>query len=70
MKILPVVKRDNRSSIVNASLKKAPFWSSVKTMKLSENMRIKSNSDGKSSADSDKQNAFTAYLLEIGELKI
>ena len=40
--ILPVVKRGNRSSIVNASLKSADFWPKITKFRLIENMRINS----------------------------
>ena len=56
--VLPVVKRGNRTQIVNATIKKTDFWKNVIKLKLTENMRIKSAAaKGKS----------TSKLIEFSE---
>ena len=64
--VLPVVKRGNRSQVVNATIKKIDFWNQVIKLKLTENMRIKSAAanQGKETSLLDK---FSEYLLAIGE---
>ena len=64
--ILPVVKKGNRSAIVNASIKSADFWSEVQQFRLHENMRIKTAAlnQGK---DPTQLNEFAEYLLNVGE---
>ena len=64
--ILPVVKRGNRSSIVNASIKMAPFWKYVTTFHLKDNMRIKSAAINLG-INLSQLNKFSDYLLSIGE---
>ena len=64
--ILPVVKNGNRSSIVNASIKKAPFWQFVTKFNLNENMRIKTAALNQG-VDSSQLNSFSDFLLSIGE---
>jgi hypothetical protein len=64
--ILPVVKRGNRSTIVNASLKKAPFWNEINKLQLTENMRIKSAAMNLNKP-LELLNEFAKYLIKIGE---
>ena len=64
--ILPIVKKGNRSAIVNASIKFAPFWSKVKQHQLVENMRIKSAAINQGS-DVNQLSSFADFLLSIGE---
>jgi hypothetical protein len=67
--ILPVVKKGNRSAIVNASIKFAPFCSQVTIFKLKTNMRIISAALNLG-VDVDKLNEFSNFLLNIGEGKV
>ena len=64
--ILPVVKKGNRSAIVKASIKSAPFWTSVQKFQLIENMRIKSAAINHG-ADPNELNHFSDFLISIGE---
>ena len=64
--ILPVVKRGNRSAIVHASIKSAPFWKYVKIFRLTENMRIKSAARNLGIEETEL-NSFSNFLLAIGE---
>ena len=66
--ILPVVKRDNRSSIVNASIKFSSFWKDVQKFHLTDNMCIKAAAVNNGIANS-QLNAFANFLLTIGEGK-
>ena len=64
--VLPVVKRGNRSAIVQSCLNKAPFWKHVNKCKLTENMRIKSASNNLGQ-DPSILERFSNYLISIGE---
>jgi len=64
--ILPVVKKGNRSSIVNASLKSTKFWQFVKTFSLTQNMRIRTAALNQGT-NLNELNSFAEYLLSIGE---
>lgn len=64
--VLPVVKKGNRSAIVNSTIKNAPFWKEVTQFKLTINMRIKSAAIN-SGVDESKLNSFSEFLLAIGE---
>ena len=66
--ILPVVKKGNRSQIVNASIKNSSFWKNVINYKITENMRIKSAAANQG-IDSSQLNMFSEYLISIGEGK-
>ena len=57
-----VVKKGNRSAIVNSSLKHAAFWPDVTKLRLTENMKIKSAGNNQ-----ENQAEFAKYLLDIGE---
>ena len=43
--ILPVVRGGTRANVVNACLKKSTLWTSVRTMKLTTNMRVSLSGD-------------------------
>ena len=64
--VLPVVKRGNRSQIVNATIRKSDFWNNVIKLKLTENMRIKAAAanQGKTTTQLSE---FSEYLLAVGE---
>jgi ATP-dependent DNA helicase PIF1 len=64
--ILPVIKNGNRSAIVNATIKKAPFWQHVRQFRLIENMRFKSAALN-TGVDPQKLNHFSDFLLSTGE---
>ena len=64
--VLPVVKRGNRSEVVNATIKKTDFWHQVTKLKLIENMRIKSAAANQGK-ETSQLNKFSEYLLAIGE---
>jgi hypothetical protein len=66
--ILPIVKRGNRSSIVNASIKNTDFWKFVKQFHLTQNMRIISAAVNNGIPVSEL-NQFSEFLLSIGEGK-
>ena len=38
--LLPVIKKQNRSAIVNHTIKKSALWDNVLTLKLTQNMRV------------------------------
>ena len=57
---LPIVKKASRSEIVAATISRAPFWSSIETLRLHENMRL-TDAAGQNGA------AFAAWLLSIGQ---
>ena len=64
--ILPVVKKGNRSAIVKASIKAAPFWESVQKFQLIQNMRITAAAINHG-ADPNQLNYFSDFLISIGE---
>lgn len=59
---LPVVQRGSRSEIVNQTIKRSKIWDKVNSLKLTKNLRIKSQ-------DADSL-SFCQYLLNLGEGKI
>jgi hypothetical protein len=66
--ILHVVQSGTQSQIVDAAISNSPLWRSVAILHLNQNMRLYSNN---LSADSRKEmEAFTKWLLDIGEGKI
>lgn len=60
--ILPVVKRGSRAQIIQASIKKSPFWHQFKTFTLTENMRI-----ANAGADLRLQQFIDGWLLRVGK---
>ena len=38
--LLPVIKKANRSTIVNQTIKKSRLWDDVQVLKLTQNMRV------------------------------
>jgi len=67
--ILPVVKNGNRSAIVNASIKYAPFWPNVTQLHLIENMRIKTAALNQG-VETSQLSSFSEFLLSVGEGRI
>ena len=59
--ILPVVPRGKRPDIVLATLNRAPFWPSVKVMRLADNMRVCSLQG----QDAQSQQEFADLLLQV-----
>jgi ATP-dependent DNA helicase PIF1 len=41
--VLPVVRRGIRAHIVDSSIRMSPLWSSIKKMRLTQNMRARSD---------------------------
>ena len=62
--ILPVVKYGNRHHIIDATLCKLPFWKNVNIFHLTVNQRVRLN------GNNAKLNAFSKWLLELGEGKL
>ena len=60
--VLPVVKKGSRKSTVLASINESVLWNSVKTLKLTINMRIR----GMLETDSIAAQEFSDLLLNIG----
>jgi hypothetical protein len=61
--ILPVVIRGTRGQIVNACLKSSELWKDIKSMKLTQNMRVQNQTD-------IEQKRFAEFLLEVGEGRV
>ncbi|KAK3787192.1 hypothetical protein RRG08_058136 [Elysia crispata] len=57
--ILLVVHRGTRADIVNSCLKRFTLWSSIKTMKLTKNMRVRKYGDVEAGH-------FAHYLQDLG----
>lgn len=55
---LPVVPKGTKEEIIAACLKKSPLWPSIRTLKLTENMRIRNDPNAAQ---------FAQWLLELGE---
>ncbi|XP_071714847.1 uncharacterized protein [Rutidosis leptorrhynchoides] len=65
--ILPVIQRGTRSEIVHASLHSSDLWRHCKVLKLTKNMRLRTDMN-----DTDQQQIrdFADWILKIGEGKI
>ena len=61
--ILPVVKKGNKYSIINASFNRSKLWKNVRVLKLIKNMRIQNMSGD----DAKQAQEFADYLIRIGE---
>jgi hypothetical protein len=64
--ILPVIKKGNRSKIVDSTLKKSSFWNGINKCQLTDNMRIKSAAIN-IAKPIELLNEFAKYLIKIGE---
>ena len=62
---LPVVKRGSRSDCVNASFVRSPLWNSIRTFRLTINMRLQNLDDN--NEHSERQRQFARDLLQIGD---
>ncbi len=61
--ILPVIKKGNKYTIINASFNRSKLWKEVKILKLIQNMRILSMSGD----EATEAQEFADYLIRIGE---
>ena len=58
---LPVIKFGNRADIVDNTIKKMEWWYSVRTLSLTDNMRVLLN------GNTNVAREFTEMLLSIGD---
>ncbi|XP_076949290.1 uncharacterized protein LOC143621887 [Bidens hawaiensis] len=62
--ILPVVQKDTRQDIVNATLCSSYIWSECNVLRLTKNLRL---TRGRPSSDVEETKLFAKWLLDIGE---
>ena len=61
--VLPVVRRGNQASIVDACLRRSPLWPLFRVCRLRDNMRVRlAQADGQRA----EMEEFSAWLLELG----
>ncbi|XP_071699545.1 uncharacterized protein [Rutidosis leptorrhynchoides] len=65
--ILPVIQRGTRAKIVHASLHSSDLWRHCKVLKLTKNMRLRSNNNA---ANLKEISDFADWILKIGEGRI
>jgi len=62
---LPVIPRANRAEVVSSCLKNSRLWQHIRTLKLTENMRLRSSTF--SDDDRERNRIFAQRLLSVGE---
>ncbi|XP_071725808.1 uncharacterized protein [Rutidosis leptorrhynchoides] len=62
--ILPVIQRGTRAEIVDASLHSSHLWNKCKVLRLTKNMRLRSDNDN---SEINDLRAFADWILKIGE---
>lgn len=63
---LPIVPHGSRDDVVNACVKRSPLWSHIRTVRLTENMRVQ-RARAAAQDEADQIEAFTSFLLQIGD---